>query len=186
MRVSLEQLIKSASTYGFSWLKGQKVHRKQGNAEVLVSSKVALLKLMPHNGNENTARDVLEKAAHAVGWTSLHALADSALTVRQQTVRDAIHKGDVKNDEAAIMEYVAARALGVTSSRTVTVTVERHIVNIDGVDYPLPDKVQDAMSARVSMLSKLGVKNADAIAAAKAEFAKYLPAEAPKAEAISK
>lgn len=175
MRVTTEQLIASASTYGFSWTKGQKVHRGQGPNKRLVSNRVALLKLLPHNGSESAAREVLEKVAQAVSWTALHALADSALTIRQQIVRDAIADGTLRNEERAIMEYVAARALGVTSSRTVTVTVEVRVVSISGTDYTLPAQASEATRARVEHLTSLGVKAPDAIAAAKAEFAEYLP-----------
>lgn len=183
MRVSLEQLVSSAATFGFSWSRNNKVHKGVGASAKLVSNKVSLLKLMPHNGSESVAREVMDKAAHAIGWTSLHALVDSALTVRQQTVRDAIANGELKNDEAAIMEYVAARALGVQSSRTVTVTVTQHIVTIGGTDYTLPQQAEQATRARVESLVALGVTASKALAAAKEEFAKYAPTSAPATEA---
>ena len=176
MRVSLEALISAAATYGLSWSKGNKVHKGVGDKATLVSNKVALLKLMPAD-TEAKAREVIERVANAIGWTAIHSLIDGGLTIRQQTVRDAIADGKVRNEEAAIMEYVASRALGITSSRTVTVTVEREVVVEQGTRYTMPEQATEAAKAHVEYLVGLGVKANVAVAQANERYAKWLPAK---------
>lgn len=178
MRVSLEQLRTQPATFGFTWSRGNSVHKGQGKGkQVLVSNKVALLKLMPNNGSDATAREVLERAAHAIGWVALSTLVDRGLTISQQTVRDALHAKEIENTEAAIMEYVVARALGVTASRTVTVTVDRTIATEGDTQYELPAQAQEAAKAHVAYLVELGISAPAALAAARKKYAQWLPAE---------